>query len=135
MLQRKRAISTEEVKAAGGRPYSPAVLCGDFLLISGQVPIDGKGQTVGRGDIVAQARQALGNIRALVEAAGGTMDDVAFLTLYVTDMRHFPTFGEIRREFFREPFPASTIIGVTGLANQDWLIEIEGVAFLPRAKD
>lgn len=134
MRQRKRAISTEEVKPAGGRPYSPAIQCGDFLFISGQVPIDGKGQTVGRGDIMAQARQALHNMKALVEAAGGTMDDIAFLSLYVTDMRHYPTFGEIRREFFREPFPASTIIGVTGLANQDWLIEVEGIAYLPQEK-
>ncbi len=134
MRQRKRAISTEEVKPAGGRPYSPAIQCGDFLFISGQVPIDGKGQTVGRGDIMAQARQALHNMKALVEAAGGTMDDIAFLSLYVTDMRHYPTFGEIRHEFFREPFPASTIIGVTGLANQDWLIEVEGIAYLPQGK-
>ncbi len=126
----KQLVETRGVQSAGGRPYSPALRAGDFLFVSGQVPIDRRGHTVGRGDIVAQARQALNNVRALVEAAGGVMDDVVFLNLYVTDMRHYPRFGEIRREYFRSPYPASTIIGVTGLADPDWLIEIEAIARL-----
>lgn len=128
--QMKRLVATPEVQSAGGRPYSPALRVGEFLFVSGQVPIDARGQTVGAGDIVAQARQALNNVKALVEAAGGVMDDVVFLNLYVTDMRNYPRFGEVRREYFHPPFPASTIIGVTGLADPDWLIEIEAIAHI-----
>lgn len=126
----KQLVATPEVQSAGGRPYSPALRVGEFLFVSGQVPIDARGQTVGRGDVVAQARQALNNVKALVEAARGAMDDVVFLNLYVTDMRNYPRFGEIRREYFHPPFPASTIIGVTALADPDWLIEIEAIAHI-----
>lgn len=126
----KMLIQTERVKSAGGRPYSPALKVGDLLFVSGQVPIDAEGRTVGPGDPVAQARQALENVKELVEAAGATMDDVAFLGLYVTDMRHYFAFGELRKEYFNPPYPASTVIGVTGLAQEDWLVEIEAVAYL-----
>jgi len=127
----KRAVVAKGVRSAGGRPYSPALRCGDFVFVSGQVPIDAEGRTVCHGDILAQGRQALENVRGLVEAAGGALDDVCFLGLYVTDIRNYHRFGELRREYFHEPFPASTVIGVTGLAEPDWLIEIEAIAYVP----
>jgi reactive intermediate/imine deaminase len=126
----KKLIHTENVKSAGGRPYSPALRVGDILYASGQVPIDGEGKTIGAGDPVVQGRQCLNNIKELIQEAGGTMDDIVFLTIYVTDMRHFHTFSEVRKEFFTPPYPASTAVGVTGLAHEDWLIEIEGTAHL-----
>jgi reactive intermediate/imine deaminase len=129
----KVAVIAPGVPSAGGRPYSPALRCGNFVFVSGQVPIDRDGRTVGQGDVVAQGRQALENVRALVEAAGGALDDVCFLSIYVTDIRNYTPFGELRREYFREPFPASTVIGVTGLAEPDWLIEIEAIAYVPES--
>lgn len=126
----KQRIELPTVRSAGGRPYSPAVRVGEILYISGQVAMDESGQTVGRGDVLAQGRQALMNIKALVEAAGGSLDDITFLQLFVTDMRHFVTFGELRKEFFKPPYPASTVVGVTGLAQEDWLIEIQATAHL-----
>ena len=126
----KKLIETKGVKSAGGRPYSPALKVGDYLYISGQVAIDAQGKTVGAGDPVAQARQAFENIKELVEAAGGTMDDIVFLMIYVTDIRHYFTFGELRKEYFKPPYPACTAIGVTGLAQEDWCVEIEATAYL-----
>lgn len=132
-MPRKIAVVAKGVRSAGGRPYSPALRCGDFVFISGQVPIDAEGRTVGNGDILAQARQALENVRVLVEAAGGTLDDVCFLSIFVTDIRNYHRFGELRREYFHEPFPSSTVIGVTGLAEPDWLIELEAIAYIPES--
>ena len=126
----KKLIETKGVKSAGGRPYSPALKVGDYLYISGQVAIDAQGKTVGAGDPVAQARQAFENIKELLEAAGGTMDDIVFLMIYVTDIRHYFTFGELRKEYFKPPYPACTAIGVTGLAQEDWCVEIEATAYL-----
>lgn len=123
-------IESENVTSAGGRPYSPAMRVGDFLYISGQVPVDGSGNTVGPGDPVAQTRQCFENIRELVEAAGGTLDDVFWLTSYVTDMRVFMDQPGIRTEFFSPPYPASTVVQVGSLAQTGWLIEIEARAYL-----
>lgn len=123
-------IESEGVRAAGGRPYSPAIQVGDFLYMSGQVPLDDSGNTVGPGDPVAQTRQCFENIRSLVEAAGGTMDDVFWLTSYVTDIRVFMDNPQIRTEFFSPPYPASTVVQVSSLAQTGWLIEIESRAYL-----
>jgi 2-iminobutanoate/2-iminopropanoate deaminase len=129
----KQLIQAKGIRPAGpggGRPYSPALRVGDFLIISGQVPIDADGKTVGAGDPERQWRQVLDNIKGLLEAAGGTMDDIVFLGYYVTDMRHYLNHGEIRREYFNPPYPCGTAIGVTGLAQEDWCIEIEATAYL-----
>jgi len=121
-------IQTTGVKSAGGRPYSPALRVGDTIYLSGQVPIDANGNTVGPGDGAAQWRQCLENLKALLEEAGASLRDVVFLQLFVTDMRVYMKHGEIRREYFQEPFPASTVVGVTSLAQEDWMIEIQATA-------
>jgi 2-iminobutanoate/2-iminopropanoate deaminase len=117
-------------KPAGGRPYSPALLVGEWLVIAGQAPVDRDGNVVGRGDAAAQWRRCLENIRSLVEEAGGSMADVVHNGIYVTDMRYHLAHSEIRREFFEEPYPTATVVGVTSLADEDWLIEIEATAYL-----
>ncbi len=130
----RKVILSSRAPAPGGI-YSQGIAGnGPFVFVSGQVPIDGEGRTVGHGDILAQGRQALDNVRALVEAAGGRMDDVCFLSLYVTDISNYHRFGELRREYFHDPFPASTVIGVTGLAEPDWLIEVEAIAYVPESQ-
>lgn len=129
-MAKGRMVEGENVRAAGGRPYSPAMRVGDVLYLSGQVPMDGDGNTVGPGDPVAQTRQCFENIRELVEAAGGTMDDVFWLTSYVTDIRVFMDHPQIRTEFFTPPYPASTVVQVSALAQTGWMVEIEARAYL-----
>ena len=126
----KRLVESENVKSVDGRPYSPAIRVGDFLYLSGQVPLDGSGNTVGPGDPVAQTRQCFNNIKELVEVAGGTMDDVFYLTSYVTDIGVYADNPHLRAEYFSPPYPASTVVQVSSLVQGDWLIEIEARAYL-----
>ncbi len=123
-------IETPEVSSAGGRPYSPALKVGPWVIVSGQVPIDRNGETVGLGDPAGQWRQCLDNIQNLLEAAGASMADVVLLDLFVTDMRHYLNHGEIRTEYFHRPYPASTVVAVGSLAHEDWVIEISAQAYV-----
>jgi reactive intermediate/imine deaminase len=101
-----------------------------FLFISGQVSVDKHGNTVGKGDIRMQTRQVLENIKAIVEAAGGTMDNIVKVTVYLTDMKHFEEVHEVRAEYFKESPPASTMVEVSRLVSPEWLIEIDAIAVL-----
>jgi 2-iminobutanoate/2-iminopropanoate deaminase len=124
-------VETTGVKSAGGRPYSPAVRAGDWLYLSGQVPIDAEGKTVGPSDPAAQWRQCLDNIKELLESVGAVMGNITLLQLFVTDMDEvYLKHGEIRREYFQAPFPASTVTETRRLAQPDWMIEIQAVAYL-----
>jgi reactive intermediate/imine deaminase len=127
---RIQPLQTEATHPAGGRPYSPALRVGDWLFVSGQVATGPGGQFVGRGDPEAQWRRCLENIRDLVEEAGGSMADVVHTDIFVTDMRHHLAHSDIRKEFFSEPYPTATTVGVTSLAHEDWLVEIEALAYL-----
>jgi 2-iminobutanoate/2-iminopropanoate deaminase len=108
---------------------------GTTLYISGQIAQDAAGHLVGRGDFPAQARQTLENLRAMVEAGGGTLADVVKLTFYLTDVRYRADLVPIREEFFGPKLPASTLIATPALAHPDYLIEIEAVAFVPERPD
>ncbi len=101
-----------------------------ILHISGQVAMDRNGNTVGRSDIEAQAIQAMENIKTLVEEAGGTLADVCRIVVFVTSREYLPKVMEVRRRFLSEPFPATTTVVAAGLANPDWLVEIEATAVL-----
>lgn len=89
------------------------------------------GRTVGKGDITKQAEQAFENMKALVEAGGGTMADICKIRIYLTTRDSIPAVKEVRRRYFREPFPATTVLQVAGLDDPDWLIEVEATAVLP----
>jgi enamine deaminase RidA (YjgF/YER057c/UK114 family) len=102
-----------------------------LLHISGQVAQGLDGQTVGKADIEKQTVQVLENMQALVEQAGGTLRDVARIVIYLTAREYLPTVMEVRRRYFREPYPATTAVIVAGLANAEWMIEIEATAVLP----
>jgi enamine deaminase RidA (YjgF/YER057c/UK114 family) len=105
---------------------------GTIVWISGQVSQDKAGKLVHRGDFAGQARQALANLKAMVEAAGGTLNDIIKVNTYLTDLRYREELARVRAEFFSEgKLPASTLVGVTGLADPDMLIEIEAIAVLP----
>lgn len=100
-----------------------------LVFISGQVPRDRDGNTVGVGDMAAQIRQVGENIKAALAAAGATWDDVVKTTTYVTDIDEFFRHPDVRMEYFGA-LPASTTIGISRLSHPDFMVEIEAVAVL-----
>jgi enamine deaminase RidA (YjgF/YER057c/UK114 family) len=114
------------------RPFSPGLLDGSLLAISGQVAVDEQWQTVGRGDFEIQARKVFENIGRVLESAGADFSHVAELTYYLVELDDFPTLDRVRREFLgAEPFPASTVVEVPRLLDRDWLLEVSAIAVLP----
>jgi 2-iminobutanoate/2-iminopropanoate deaminase len=122
-------IATDEVSAPVGA-YSQAILADGVLYISGQLPFDSAGDLVGKGDVEAQTAQVLENIDALVRAAGGSRTDVVKLTAFLTDISLRPGFSAARREWARDPLPASTMVEVSALAVPDVLVEIDAIAVI-----
>lgn len=109
-------------------PLSQGVQSGNMIFVSGQVAIDPSGQIVGKGDMKAQTRQTLENIKAVLAVAGVTMDDVVKMTSFVTDMSKVRDALEVRGEYFGQKPPASTTVEVKALLFPDLMIEIEVVA-------
>jgi reactive intermediate/imine deaminase len=101
---------------------------GRLVFCSGTVAFGPDGEIVGAGDIVAQTRQVMENLRMALEAAGATFADVVKITNYVTDAAEYPKIAPVREEYLTEPYPASTLIEVKGLLYPELLIEIEAVA-------
>jgi enamine deaminase RidA (YjgF/YER057c/UK114 family) len=111
--------------------YSQAVKITEgkaMLYIAGQVAYDKEGAPAHRGDIKGQAREAFRSIKALVEAQGGTLDNVVKINTYVTDIRFRADIVPVREEFFGKKGPASTLVTVAALAQPEWLIEVEAIA-------
>ena len=100
------------------------------LFLAGQVSYGPDGGVNHRGDFKAQAREAFRAIKALVEAQGGTMQNVVKINTYVTDIRYRADLVPVREEFLGKKGPASTLVEVSALAHPDWLIEIEAIAVL-----
>ena len=113
-------------KAIG--PYSQAVIAGNLLFTSGQLPIDPATGEVS-GDIAAQTRQVLENLKAIIEAAGGKLEDVIKATVFITDLAGFAAMNEVYAKYFSVKPPARSTIEVSGLAKKA-LVEIEIVAAL-----
>jgi 2-iminobutanoate/2-iminopropanoate deaminase len=124
----KQVIYTPKV-AKSSLPLSQATLAGNLLFIGGAVATNERGEIVGKGDIKAQARQALENIKAIVEAAGGTLRDVTRTTVYLTDLASYNGMNEVYRTYFPVEPPARATVRVD-LANPEFLIEIEATAVL-----
>jgi 2-iminobutanoate/2-iminopropanoate deaminase len=101
-----------------------------ILFVSGQVDYDAKGQPGHAGDFAAQARATYSALKAQVEAGGGTLSSIVKLTTYLVDIRHRNDLASIREEFFGKKGPASTLVGVTALAQPGWLIEVEAIAII-----
>lgn len=101
-----------------------------ILFLSGQVSYAADGGVEHAGDFKGQARSAFAAIKALVEAAGGTMASVVKLNIFVTDMMYRNDYGLVRAEFFPGKSPASTLVEISALAHPDWKIEIEAIAVL-----
>ena len=110
----RQPIHTDRAPAAIG-PYSQAVRQGDTVYLSGQIPLDPNTGLLVEGDIEAQARRAFDNLRAVCEAAGGSLDDVVRLGLYLTDLDQFARVNAVMSDYFEAPFPARSTIGVASL--------------------
>ena len=92
---------------------SPGIRVGNFLFVSGHVAVDASGAVVGEGDCEAQSRQVMANIRNVVEAAGGRMEDVCKITCYLTDIGNYPGYAKVRLETWPNNPPASTTVGAS----------------------
>ena len=122
----KTIISTTKAPAAIG-PYSQAVLVNGMLFTSGVIPIDPETNTLVQGDVEVQARQAIGNLKNLIEASGSAMDKVVKTTVFIKNMNDFGKINDIYKEFFTNDFPARSCVEVARLP-KDVLIEIEAIA-------
>ena len=129
----KREVSSDAIRKPAG-VFSQATVVeakGKLVFISGMTARRPDGSIAGIGDISAQTRQVCENIKAAVEAAGGTLDDVCRVDVFVRNMEHFDAIHKVRREYFKPPLPASTMVEVTKMTSPDYLIEISAIAVLP----
>jgi len=101
-----------------------------LIFLSGQLSRDAEGNLVGAGDMAEQTRQCIRNMRTVLEAAGGTLDDIVSIVVYTTDMREFKRIVEARMEFFIDKLPTSTIFEVNHLADPGLMIEFQATAAL-----
>ena len=123
---KKNIIATTNAPAAIG-PYSQAIDCGSLLITSGQIPIDPATGNLVEGDITAQTRQSLTNVKAILEAAGLTMDNVAKTTVFLAHMSDFAAMNAVYAEFFTEGnYPARSAVEV-GALPKGALVEIETI--------
>ncbi len=115
-------------------PYSYGVrVSGDLLLfVAGCTASDGSGNIGGAGDIAKQTEQGFENIKKILDGAGGTLQDIVRLGLYLTDTKLYAKVSEVRARYFQEPYPVSTCVGVASLVEDEALIEIDAVAVLGR---
>ena len=111
--------------------YSQAVRAGDTLYLAGQCPVDAQGNTVAAGDIRGQTRQVFENMKAVLAAAGLTLDDVVEIVSYHVDLADLPAMAEVKAEYLTRDFPAWTAVGVTALAFPGQLVEIKATALAP----
>lgn len=104
---------------------------GRLMFVSGMTARRADGTIAGIGDVAAQTRQVCENLAAALAAAGGILDHVCRVDVFVRNMEHFAAIHEVRRQFFTPPLPASTMVEVTKLADPEYLIEISAIAVLP----
>ena len=124
----RQIIHTDKAPAAI-RPYSQAVRAGNTVYLSGQIPLDPATGLVVEGGIDAQARRAFDNLVAVCEAAGGSLEKIVRLGLYLTDLGEFATVNAVMGEYFNAPFPARSTIEVSGLP-RGVLFEVDAVMVL-----
>ena len=124
----RQAVSSEAAPKAIG-PYSQAVRAGSLLFVSGQIPLDPATGAMIEGDIAAQTRRVFANLQAILEAAGGSFDNVVRTTVYLADMNDFATVNEIYGTYFSSPAPARATVQAARLP-KDARVEIDLIASL-----
>ncbi len=125
----KRIISTDQAPEAIGT-YSQAVRVGDSVYLSGQIPLDPASMILVDGDIRAQIHRVFRNLKAIAEAAGGSLGDVVKLNVFLTDLAHFGAVNEVMAEYFCEPYPARAAVGVAALP-KGAQVEMDAIMVLP----
>lgn len=124
----KTAISTPDAPGAIG-PYSQAIRAGDFLFVSGQIPLDPATGALIQGDIAAQTHRVLRNLAAILEAAGASFHHVVKTTVYLADMSEFAAMNEVYGTYFPAPAPARATVQAARLP-RDVRVEIDLIAYL-----
>jgi len=122
----KKPIHSDNAPAAIG-PYSQAIQAGNLVFLSGQIPLVPATMEVVDGDFEARARQVFENLQAVAEAAGGSLNDIVKLTIFLTDLGNFATVNAVMESFFEQPFPARAAIGVASLPKG---VDVEADAIL-----
>lgn len=124
----KTIIHSEKAPAAIGS-YSQAVRVGETVYLSGQIPLNPETMQLIDGDFAAQARQVFENLKAVCEAAGGSLNDIVKLNAFLTDLQNFAVFNEVMAEYFTSPYPARAAIGVASLP-RGAVVEADGIMVL-----
>jgi reactive intermediate/imine deaminase len=122
----KQSIYSDRAPAAIGT-YSQAIQTGDLVFMSGQIPLDPATMEVVDGDFEARARRVFDNLRAVAEAAGGNLDQVVKLTIFLTDLGNFATVNSVMEDYFQQPYPARAAVGVASLPKG---VDVEADAIL-----
>jgi len=122
----KQTIHTDSAPAALGT-YSQAIKVGQFVFMSGQVPLVPETMEVVEGDFAARARQVFDNLKAVAEEAGGNLNDAVKITIFLTDLGNFATVNEVMAEYCDEPYPARAAVQVSALPKG---VDIEADAIL-----
>lgn len=123
----KIIISTDKAPAAIGT-YSQAIKCGNTVYLSGQIPLDPQSMQLVEG-FEAQTEQVFANLKAVIEAAGGTFKDLVKLNIYLTDLANFATVNEVMSRHFQQPYPARAAIGIAALP-RGAQVEMDGIVVL-----
>jgi enamine deaminase RidA (YjgF/YER057c/UK114 family) len=130
----KTIINPSTLPRPRGFSHGILVTGGRLLFLAGQTGSDATGQIVAPGDLVAQYEQTLQNLKTVVEAAGGTMQDIMQITIFVRDrddyLAHLKQLGQVHRSFFGEYYPATALFEISRFFQDEALIEIEGLAVL-----
>jgi len=132
----KKQITSKKIRQPSGH-FSQAIVTearGRLVFISGMTSRRADGTIAGIGDVEVQTRQVCENLKAAVEEAGGTLDDVVRVDVYVRNMEHFETIHKVRREYFKVPAPASTMVEICKMTSPEYLIEINAIAVLADGK-
>ena len=122
----KVAIHSDDAPAAIGT-YSQAIAAGPLVFLSGQIPLDPATMEIVDGDFEARARRVFDNLAAVSAAAGGSLDDIVKLTVFLTDLDNFATVNSVMEDYFQQPFPARAAVGVASLPKG---VDVEADAIL-----
>lgn len=125
----KQIISTELAPKAIGT-YSQAVRAGNTVYLSGQIPLVPSTMLMIEGGVEAQIVRVFENLKAVAEAAGGSLADVVKLNVFLTDLTHFPVVSEVMARYFQQPYPARAAIGVAALPRSA-AVEMDAIMVLP----
>jgi reactive intermediate/imine deaminase len=126
----KKIISSDKAPKAIGT-YSQAVKVGDTVYLSGQIPLVPETMELLTGTVEDQIHRVFKNLAAVAEAAGGTMQDMVKLNVFLTDLSHFPTVNQVMAQYFAEPYPARAAIGVASLP-RGAAVEMDGVMVISK---